>query len=51
MLFRSRIVVKVGLSRDLASSLISDIRAEVEFLDRLDAPLPRERTTGPGFHH
>ncbi len=46
-----RIVVKVGLSRDLASSLIADIRAEVDFLDRLDAPLPRERTTGSGFHH
>lgn len=46
-----RIVVKVGLSRDLAASLIEDIRAEVDFLDRLDAPLPRERTTGSGFHH
>jgi glutamate decarboxylase len=46
-----RIVVKVGLSRDLAASLIADIRAEVDFLDRLDAPLPRERTTGSGFHH
>lgn len=46
-----RIVVKVGLSRDLAESLIADIRAEVAFLDRLDAPLPRERTTGSGFHH
>ncbi|GAB3152296.1 glutamate decarboxylase [Microbacterium neimengense] len=46
-----RIVVKVGLSRDLAASLIADLRAEVDFLDRLDAPLPRERTTGSGFHH
>lgn len=46
-----RIVVKVGLSRDLAASLIADIRAEVDFLDRLDAPLPRERSTGSGFHH
>ena len=35
-----RIVVKVGLSRDLASALLRDIEAEVEFLDNLESPLP-----------
>jgi glutamate decarboxylase len=46
-----RIVVKVGLSRDLASALLSDIRGEVEFLDSLTSPLPREASTGSHFHH
>jgi glutamate decarboxylase len=46
-----RIVVKVGLSRDLASALLSDIKGEVQFLDALDAPLPREASSGSHFHH
>jgi glutamate decarboxylase len=46
-----RIVVKVGLSRDLASALLADIRGEVEFLDALKAPLPDEASTGSHFHH
>ncbi|MFB8228013.1 glutamate decarboxylase [Cellulosimicrobium sp. NPDC055967] len=46
-----RIVVKVGLSRDLASALLADIRGEVTFLDALDAPLPREASSGSHFHH
>lgn len=37
-----RIVVRLGLSRDLAELLLSAIREEVDFLDRLDAPIPRE---------
>jgi glutamate decarboxylase len=43
--------VKVGLSRDLASALLADIRGEVEFLDALKAPLPDEASTGSHFHH
>ena len=46
-----RIVVKVGLSRDLASALLADIRGEVEFLDSLQAPLPREAGAGTHFRH
>jgi glutamate decarboxylase len=45
-----RIVVKVGLSRDLASSLLADIRGEVHFLESLTTPLPRE-ADGSHFHH
>ncbi|MFN3601744.1 MAG: glutamate decarboxylase [Dietzia sp.] len=45
-----RIVVRVGLSRDLASALIKDIAGEVSFLDELDSPMPR-RGTGSHFHH
>ncbi|MGO3885319.1 MAG: glutamate decarboxylase [Mycetocola sp.] len=46
-----RIVVKVGLSKDLASSLLTDIRADVAFLDALEHPLPREADRGVHFHH
>jgi glutamate decarboxylase len=37
-----RIVVRNGLSRNLAESLISDIRDAVEYLDALAAPMPVE---------
>lgn len=37
-----RIVVRVGLSRDLAGYLLTAIREEVAFLESLKAPLPRE---------
>lgn len=46
-----RIVVKVGLSRDLATSLLADIRGDVEYLDSLESPLPREAGRGVHFHH
>ncbi|GAA1542986.1 glutamate decarboxylase [Microbacterium ginsengiterrae] len=46
-----RIVVKVGLSHDLASALLSDIKGEVQFLDSLETPLPREASSGSHFHH
>lgn len=45
-----RIVVRDGLSMDLASLLINDIHASVRFLESLSAPMPRERT-GSGFKH
>lgn len=37
-----RIVVRNGLSRNLAESLVLDIRDAVEYLDRLEAPMPTE---------
>jgi len=46
-----RIVVKLGLSRDLATALLSDIKGEVAFLESLQSPLPREASTGSHFHH
>ncbi|MCW2749079.1 MAG: glutamate decarboxylase [Aeromicrobium sp.] len=37
-----RIVVRKGLSRNLAKSLILDIREAVGYLDTLEAPMPTE---------
>lgn len=37
-----RIVVRNGLSRNLAESLVVDIREAVEYLDALEAPMPTE---------
>ncbi|HEX5856856.1 MAG TPA: glutamate decarboxylase [Microbacterium sp.] len=37
-----RIVVRNGLSRNLAESLIVDIKEAVDYLDRLEAPMPTE---------
>lgn len=45
-----RIVVRAGLSRDLATSLLADMQTEVDFLDSLDAPMPRA-VEGSHFHH
>ncbi|NLG47218.1 glutamate decarboxylase [Gordonia sp. (in: high G+C Gram-positive bacteria)] len=45
-----RIVVRAGLSHDLAERLLDDMRTEVDFLDRLDAPMPREGSESH-FHH
>ncbi|MFZ2241695.1 MAG: glutamate decarboxylase [Gordonia amarae] len=45
-----RIVVRAGLSHDLATALLHDIDSEVAFLDALDSPMPREGT-GSHFHH
>lgn len=38
-----RIVVRLGLSRDLAELLLASIKEEVAFLENLDAPIPRQR--------
>ncbi|GAA4467384.1 glutamate decarboxylase [Phytohabitans houttuyneae] len=45
-----RVVVRNGLSRDLAGAFVSDLRAEVAYLDRLSAPMPVEGQR-PSFHH
>jgi glutamate decarboxylase len=45
-----RIVVRNGLSRDLAGSLLEDIAAEVAFLEALAAPLPVEHRKQPHHH-
>lgn len=45
-----RIVVRNGLSRDLAGSFVTDLHSEVAFLESLTTPIT---TLGqrPGFHH
>ncbi|MFJ7749470.1 glutamate decarboxylase [Arthrobacter sp. NPDC097144] len=45
-----RIVVRNGLSMDLADDLLEDIRKQTEYLDRLESPMPQE-SAQPGFHH
>ncbi|MCH5644945.1 MULTISPECIES: glutamate decarboxylase [unclassified Gordonia (in: high G+C Gram-positive bacteria)] len=45
-----RIVVRNGLSRDLATNLLQDIKESVVYLDNLDAPMPTPSTTS-NFHH
>ena len=45
-----RIVVRNGLSIDLAHALIDDLHAEVAYLDALSGPMPIEGHH-PGFHH
>jgi len=45
-----RIVIRNGVSRDLADMLIADLRRHVEYLEQLPAPLPQ--TAGrEGFRH
>ncbi|MCS5720625.1 glutamate decarboxylase [Herbiconiux sp. CPCC 203407] len=45
-----RIVVRNGLSMDLAAELLADIETETAYLDALTSPMPTEGQR-PGFHH
>ena len=45
-----RIVVRNGLSMDLAGRLLKDIQDETAYLENLSAPMPVEQQH-PGFHH
>jgi len=45
-----RIVVRNGMNRDLAIALLDAIREETAYLDSLDAPLPKPRTSGAFSH-
>lgn len=45
-----RIVVRNGLSRDLAESFLSDFKNEVAYLEALSGPMPLEGQQS-GFHH
>jgi len=45
-----RIVIRNGVTMDLAEALLATIREEVAYLDALTSPLP-DRTAGPGFRH
>ena len=45
-----RIVVRNGVTQDLAEALLATIREEVAYLDALTAPLPHP-TASPAFRH
>ncbi|GAB3807535.1 glutamate decarboxylase [Humibacter antri] len=45
----ARVVVRNGLSRDLAAGLVADIKTHLHELDRLDAPMPVRKRVA--FHH
>lgn len=45
-----RIVVRNGLSMDMADQLLTDIKDAVAYLDKLESPMPVEGQA-PGFHH
>ncbi len=46
-----RIVVRNGLSHDLATKLLGDIKDDVAFLQKLDGPMPRDEATTHQFAH
>jgi glutamate decarboxylase len=47
-----RVVVRNGLSADLADLFIEDLGRSVDFLNRLDGPMPKESgESTAGFHH
>ena len=46
-----RIVVRNGLSKDLADNLLERIRDSVQYLDGLEGPLPHEGRTTTSFAH
>ncbi|GAA4491194.1 hypothetical protein GCM10023171_34700 [Microbacterium panaciterrae] len=45
-----RIVIRNGVTQDLAESLLATLREEVDYLDALTSPLPHG-STGPAFRH
>jgi glutamate decarboxylase len=45
-----RIVIRNGVSHDLADLLLADLQRHVEYLGKLPAPLPRTEG-GEGFRH
>jgi glutamate decarboxylase len=46
-----RIVVRNGVSLDLADYLLENIRDAVAFLESLTSPMPREHRTTKSYHH
>ncbi len=45
-----RVVVRNGFSHDMADLFLRDVRVAVEWLDNLEAPMPREGSPS-NFHH
>ena len=45
-----RVVVRNGFSHDMAELFLRDLRTAVDWLDRLEAPMPPEEQPS-SFHH
>ena len=46
-----RIVVRNGVSMDLADYLLENLRSAVTYLESLSSPMPREGRTSKSYHH
>ena len=46
-----RILVRLGVSRDLASLLIGDIKAAIQYLSRMEVTVAATPRDGTAFHH
>ncbi len=46
-----RVVVRHGFSMDLAHYFMKNLKQALDYLDSLDAPLPRDPKKDIGFHH
>jgi glutamate decarboxylase len=46
-----RVVFRIGISMDLTSLLLADIRSSVEYLGSLPSPLPKSAAPTSAFHH
>jgi len=46
-----RIVVRNGVSMDLADYLLDNLRSTVTYLESLTSPMPREGRAGSAYHH
>ena len=46
-----RIVVRAGMTHEMADLLLDDLREQTDFLESLDAPLPSERKRGAFAHN
>ena len=47
-----RIVVRAGMTQDMADVLLHDLRERTEFFESLDGPLPRpSAASSTGFKH
>jgi glutamate decarboxylase len=46
-----RIVIRAGMTHEMADLLLDDLRAQTDFLESLDAPLPSERQRGAFAHN
>jgi glutamate decarboxylase len=46
-----RVVIRAGMTHEMADHLLDDLRDQTEFLQSLQAPLPRERERGAFAHN
>ena len=46
-----RVVIRAGMTHEMADLLLDDLREQTDFLESLDAPLPSERKRGAFAHN